>query len=230
MTARTVLSTQALLSQMTPSEVIFAFADRFLPFTTEKRMFTRATITAERYVSSPELGALMAEVAVAALVDGGDVVVVERETRVLVWQRRQVVLQLSAAGLAGSRWPAESPEGRLLDWLRARRGNEAPLLREVFAEALIVEQSAGALYAPLNVAERSLARTGLTLVEANVSLLVFRSESVTVDQRQASELANAGEDEVSARLACRRALSAGDQERIRAAWLAAAAQMSRSGY
>jgi len=230
MTARTVLSTQALLAQMTPSEVTFAFADRILPFTTEKRMFTRATITASRFVSSPDLGALMAEVAVAALIDGGDAVLIERETRVLVWKRRQVALQLSAAGLAGNRWPAESPEGRLLDWLRSRRWDEAPRLRDVFAEGLIVEQSAGAPYAPLHVAERSLARTGLTLVEANVSLLVFRSESVAVDQRQASELATAREDEVSARLACRRALSARDQERIRAAWLAAAAQMSRSGY
>lgn len=230
MTARTVLSTQALLGQMTPSEVIFAFADRFLPFTTENRMFTQATITAGRFVSAPELGALMAEVAVAALIDGGDAVLIERETRVLVWKRRVVALQLSAAGLTGNRWPAETPEGRMVEWLRARRRNEAPLLREVFAEGLIVEQSAGAHYAPLRVAERSLARTGLTLVEANVSLFVFRSESVAVDQRQASELATAREDEVSARLACRRALSARDRERIRAAWLAAATQMSRSGY
>ena len=118
----------------------------------------------------------------------------------------------------------------MVEWLRARSRNEAPLLREVFAEALIVEQSAGAPYAPLHVAERSLVRTGLTLVESQTSLRVFRSESVAVDQRQVSALASAPEDLVSARLACRRALSASDQARIRAAWLAAASQMSRSGY
>lgn len=219
-----------LLAQLTPSEVALAFADRFLPATSEKQLWGYLVMTSGRYVNSPNLAAFMAEVVVGALVERGDAALLERPTRFLLWSRSRPALQLSAAAASGNRWPVDSPEGRVLEWLRAQRDHAAHLLRDVLAEGLIGDPNDAAHRAPLDVGLRGMARLHLTAVAHRSTMRIVRYDEVTIDQARVAVLSRASDADVTACLAGHRALSANERARIRRAWTSAAALKCPHGY